>query len=84
VSIIYTPMPIEMILEGIEKEGPQYQEVEVKGAKLLVEQLNMETCRVVRLISTNPADFLKNEFQPGTELKFIPQFASQAQPEADY
>jgi len=73
VSIIYTPMPIEMILEGIEKEGPQYQEVEVKGAKLLVEQLNMDKCRVVRLISTNTADYLKNEFQPGTEIRFVPQ-----------
>ena len=76
-SIIYTPMPIELILEGIDKEGPQYQELEVGGAKLLVEQLNMDKCRVVRLISTNPADYLKNEFLPGTELKFIPQFSGQ-------
>ncbi|MDT3698924.1 MAG: YlzJ-like family protein [Thermincola sp.] len=80
-SIIYTPVPIEQILDGIEKDGPQYQELEVGGAKLLVEQLNMDKCRVVRLISTNPADYMKNEFQPGTELKFVPQFAGQEQPE---
>lgn len=75
-SIIYTPLPIELVLEGIDKDGPPYQELEVGGAKLLVEQVNTDTCRVVRLISTNPADYLKEEFQPGTELNFVPQFNS--------
>lgn len=75
-SIIYTPLPIELVLDGIDKEGPPYQEIEVGGAKLLVEQQSMDKCRVVRLISTNPADYLRSEFQPGTELKFVPQFTS--------
>ena len=75
-SIIYTPLPIELVLEGIDKEGPPYQEMEVNGVKLLVEQQSMDKCRVVRLLSTNPADFLKNEYQPGTELKFVPQFST--------
>lgn len=73
-SIIYTPLPIELILEGIDKEGPAYQEIEVNGVKLLVEQQAVDSCRVVRLLSSNPMDYLKNEFQPGTELKLIPQF----------
>ncbi|PKM79905.1 MAG: hypothetical protein CVU89_16135 [Firmicutes bacterium HGW-Firmicutes-14] len=73
-SIIYTPLPIEIVLEGIDKQGPEYQEIEVGGAKLLVEQQNMDSCRVVRLISTDPMDYLRDEFQPGTELKFIPRF----------
>ncbi len=74
-SIMYTPMPIELILEGMEKERPPYQELEVGGAKLLVEQLGMHNYRVVRLISTDPMDYLKSEFQPGTELQFEPQSA---------
>ncbi len=73
-SIIYTPLPIELVLEGIDKEGPQYQELEVNGVKLLVEQQGIDKWRVVRLISTNPADYLKNEFLPGTELRMVPQF----------
>ncbi len=74
-SIIYTILPIELVLEGIDKEGPPYQEMEVGGVKLLVEQLSMGNCRVVRLISTNPMDYLRSEYQPGTELKFVPQFS---------
>lgn len=73
-SIIYTPLPIETVLDGIDKQDLKYQELEVGGAKLLVEQFGVDKCRVVRLISTNPADYLKNEFQPGTELRFVPQF----------
>lgn len=75
-SIIYTPLPIELILEGIEKDGPEYREIEVEGAKLLVEQQSFDQCRVVRLISTDPRDYLKNEYQPGTQLQFVPVFES--------
>ncbi|MHB9095456.1 MAG: YlzJ-like family protein [Eubacteriales bacterium] len=77
-SIIYTPLPIELVLEGIEKDGQPYQELDVGGVKLLVEQQTMDKCRVVRVLSTNPMDYLKAEFQPGTELKFVPQFSPQA------
>ncbi|MBU7005557.1 YlzJ-like family protein [Phosphitispora fastidiosa] len=74
-TLIYTPLPIEMVLEGIDRTGPQYQELEVQGVKLQVEQCGLDRCRIVRLISTNPMDYLKNEYQPGTELRFVPQFA---------
>lgn len=75
-SIIHTPLPIEMVLEGIEKEGPQYQELEIGGTKLLVEPQGMDKCRVVRLLSTNPRDYLRKEFQPGAEISFVPQMSS--------
>ena len=71
-SIIYTPMPLELVLEGIDKEGPQYQEIEVAGTKLMVEQTGMAHGRIIRLLSTNPADYLRPEYQPGTELQFVP------------
>jgi len=75
VSVLYTLAPIELVLAGIDQEGPQYQEIEIGEARLLVEQQSMDRCRVVRLISSNPMDYLRNEFQPGTELKFVPRFA---------
>jgi len=73
VSVLYTLLDPAVILAGMDKEGPPYQEIEVGGVKLLVEQQTMDTCRIVRLISTNPRDYLNNELQPGTELKFVPQ-----------
>lgn len=75
-SFLYTPTPLEA-LYGWENKTPQYQELDMGGAKLLVEPMGMDRCRVVRLISTNPADYLKNEFQPGAEISFTPQFNSQ-------
>lgn len=72
-SFIY--LPIEAVYEGWENKTPEYRELNIGGAKLLVEPMGMDSCRVVRLISTNPADYLKNEFQPGAELRFTPQYS---------
>ena len=74
-TVIYTPLPIEMVLEGIDREGARYQELEVEGAILQVEHYGVNRCRVVRLISSNPMDYLQNGYQPGTELEFVPQFS---------
>lgn len=71
-SFIY--LPIEAVCEGWESKTPGYRELDIGGAKLLVEPMGMDSCRVVRLISTNPADYLRNEFQPGAELRFTPQY----------
>lgn len=73
--ILYTPLPLELVLDGIDKEGPQYQEIEVAGAKLMVEQTGIDQGRVVRLLSTNPQDYLQQQYQPGTEIKFVPSFS---------
>ncbi|WP_418790158.1 YlzJ-like family protein [Phosphitispora sp. TUW77] len=73
-TVLYTPMPIELVLEGIDRVGSKHQEMEFQGVKLQVEQYDVDKCRIVRLISTNPMDYLKNEFQPGTEIRFVPQF----------
>jgi hypothetical protein len=67
-------MPLELVLEGIEKDGPQYQEIEVAGAKMLVEQTGIAQGRVVRLLSTDPGDYLLAQYQPGTEIRFVPRF----------
>lgn len=78
-SFIYLPLPLEAVYEGWENKTPQYKELDVGGAKLLVEPMGMDRCRVVRLISTNPADYLKNEFQPGAEFQFTPQYTEDYQ-----
>ncbi len=69
--IIYTPIPPEGLF-GMTDSTASYTELEVNGARLVVEQTGMNQCRVVRLISTDPNDYLKAEYQPGAELSFAP------------
>ncbi|MDI3538156.1 MAG: hypothetical protein PWP12_61 [Bacillota bacterium] len=68
--ILYTPMPLELVLEGMEDYRPQYEEVVVRGHKLLVERTGVNQAKLVRLLSTNPNDFLDPSFFPGSILTF--------------
>lgn len=68
--ILYTPMPLELVLEGLEDYRPQYEEVVVRGHKLLVERTGVNQAKLVRLLSTNPNDFLDPSLFPGSILTF--------------
>lgn len=63
--ILWTPMPMEMVLDGI--DGPSRPSLEVKhhGRTLMVEPISAAHARVVRLISSDPADYLDPAWQPG-------------------
>lgn len=70
--IIYTPWPMEEMMNSTAQQNPQYRELEMGGTKILVEQTASDRCRVVRIMSTNPQDYLKAELQPGAELQVVP------------
>lgn len=72
-SVLYTPLAPEVVLAGMDNEMASYQELEVGGVKMLVEQAGPNQCRVVRLLSTNPRDYLREEFQPGTMVNMVPE-----------
>jgi len=40
-------------------------EIVYRGKLLLVEPVSATQARVIRLVSTDPADFLRPDFQPG-------------------
>jgi len=63
--ILYTPLPLEFVLEGLEKERI-YQEVEIDGQTMIVEKLNDRESKIEKLISSNPFDYLNPSWQPGT------------------
>lgn len=69
--IIYSAMPLELILEGIEQE-PHYTEVVVNGLTMVVEPVSATQYRVVRLISPNPNDYLNPNYMPGRIIHFRP------------
>lgn len=68
--ILYTPMQLELVLEGLEQiEYPKYQEIEYQGVKMLVEGTGSGKRRIVKLLSTNSFDYLKPGLMPGSYIE---------------
>ncbi|MGI9952504.1 YlzJ-like family protein [Moorellaceae bacterium AZ2] len=70
--VIYTPMIPELIWEGADRFCPSFQEIRVGKVTLLVEPVGFHQARVVRLLSTDPADYLHSPYQPGRIVSFVP------------
>lgn len=67
--MLWTVMPLEIVLEGSDSFVPKYNEITWKESTLVVEPLEMSTARVIRIISTNPQDFMNPQVQPGNIIK---------------
>lgn len=67
--VLYTAMPLELVLEGMDK-AYNYKEINLDGIKLIIEPLDLNHGKIVRLISTNPQDYLKSELCPGRIIEF--------------
>ena len=64
--ILYTPMQLELVLEGFDTtKYPDYKEIEYKGVHMLVEGTEDGRKKIVKLLSTDPFDYLKPELAPG-------------------
>lgn len=74
--ILYTPLPMEQVLEGHDHPVATPLELTIEGKQLLVEPLSNGEGRVVRLLSTDPADFLDQRFLPGGRIVFTGSFPS--------
>ena len=72
--ILYTPVPVELLFSGSSRE---FKEVVFGEAKIITEVDAEGTCRIVRLISCNPDDYLNPDLQPGCEIKYKPVFGGQ-------
>lgn len=74
--IIYTPVPIELLLSfsGGERD---FKEIPYGEATIIAEVLAEGTCKVVRVISSNPDDYMNPDLQPGCEVSFKPVFGGQ-------
>lgn len=69
--MLWTIIPIEQVIEGFDKP-PTYEEVDLASMKLQIERLSPTEGRIVRIISTNPLDYLQDNLQPGQMLSFRP------------
>jgi hypothetical protein len=69
--ILYTIVPLETVLDGSDNYVPLYSELPLKnGGTLLLEQCGQNSARVVRLISSNPGDYLDPKLAPGSIIEF--------------
>lgn len=71
--MFYTIMPLEAVLAGYEEHRPRYTEMPYKSAVLVVEPLTVNSARVVRLISSDPTDYLDPAVQPGSIIEYKAQ-----------
>ena len=70
--ILYTDMPPELVLNGMESHSPVYKEMHVDGVLMQVELIAPHQAKIVRLISPDPNHFLNPAFAPGRTIEFRP------------
>jgi len=68
--ILYTPMQLELVLAGFDQlDRSTEREVTVGGVPAVVKDAGGGKLELVRLLSTNPRDFLQPELSPGAIVK---------------
>lgn len=72
--ILYTVFPDEVVLEGEEGEELKRQRfIELDGRQLLIEPSGESQWKIVRLVSSDPQDYLDTRYQPGNIVPLRPQ-----------
>lgn len=67
--ILYTPMQLELVFDGLENmKPPVLEETKVNGIPMLVAGDEYGRKTIYKLLSTNPRDYLNPQFNPGTQV----------------
>lgn len=75
--VFYTPVPDEYLQPPSDEER-MFTEIPYGEATIVAEVLAEGVCQVVRVISSNPDDYLHPELQPGSQVMFMPVFRGQS------
>lgn len=67
---IWTVVPPESLYAAAAPRESQRRAAVCDGVLLEVAQTSATQCEIVRILSTDPADFLTPELQPGAQLAF--------------
>lgn len=57
--------------EQLEEER---MEIDYNGVKMEVKVNSLNSGEIIRVISSNPNDYLNDQYQPGTKIEFAPVF----------
>jgi hypothetical protein len=68
---LWSIIPPELILNDIENP-PIFEEIQCNNIKMLVEKISPTQCKVSRLLTTDPQDYLHPQIQPGSILTYKP------------
>ncbi len=71
--ILYTLVPHEYIFPEDEESYVSQRIIRCEAGELIVEQINPEQVRIVRLLSGNPFHYLNEKYTPGTIIQVKPQ-----------
>lgn len=74
--ILWTIIPAEWVLAGIEETRQAGTELRIGSLHLEMEETTSRGYRITRLISSDPQDYLRPEYQPGEILQMVPQWKS--------
>lgn len=66
--ILYTVLPIEVVLEGLEQERG-FVDIQLQGLTITVEPVSLEEAVIVRVISTDPRHYLNPQLSPGRKIR---------------
>jgi len=69
---IYTAMPIELVLDGVQAEPAPLVEVSVNGLTMQVSPIAPGLGRIVRLLAAPLDAYLLPEYAPGQTIKYAP------------
>lgn len=67
--LLWTIMPMESVFPA-EPYQPDYEEITFGQNRVLMERINSRQCKVVRLIATEPGEYLRPDLQPGTVMSY--------------
>ncbi len=67
--VIYTIYPPEVVLQAAQADERHYFTIDFEGRTFVLELVNGQA-QIVRLVSTNPRDYLNPLWQPGTKFGF--------------
>jgi hypothetical protein len=70
--ILYTPLPLEAVFEGMDSLENDLQEIQMNGLTMQVKMVGPTQAQIVRLISPDPQQYLNPAYAPGSYIQFQP------------
>jgi YlzJ-like protein len=74
--ILYTSMPEELIFPVQNADFESVSTIEMNGLQMVVRQTEQNQYEIVRLLSTDPQDFLNEQYSPGQKISMTFSFSS--------
>lgn len=77
-SLLYTVMPLELVLQESSKDVVENYELSITGGSVIVEALSMDKAKIIRVISSDPQVYLQPQLQPGSVIEFSWHFGKKS------